>query len=163
MLIKEKSERGDTIVEVLIVLTILVFVLTGAYQASYASLSIERTAAQRGQALQLAQGQIEILSSDIAFGYLPPLSPPFCLITNASGISPIDEGGATIAPPYDPATFPAQCNVDSKGNAVSIGSGLFYTLSIEQPSAHLYRIQVNWYASYAGYNNVTLFYRSRLW
>src|ERR1051325_5182355 len=52
-------QRGDTIVEVLISLTVISLVLGGAYVTTNKSLIATRTAQERGNALKLAESQVE--------------------------------------------------------------------------------------------------------
>lgn len=56
-----KQQRGDTIVEVLIALSVLTFVMTIAFASSTRSVENVRGTQERGEALKLAQGQIEHL------------------------------------------------------------------------------------------------------
>lgn len=60
------NTRGDTIVEVLIAIVILALVLTGAFASSEQSLNNITEAGQRTKALDIAQGQIEVLRADAA-------------------------------------------------------------------------------------------------
>lgn len=65
-----RLERGDTIVEVLIAMTILALVLAASFASSSRSLHTGTDAANRSQALALAQQQIEVIKNDVGLGNL---------------------------------------------------------------------------------------------
>jgi type II secretory pathway pseudopilin PulG len=81
-------QRGDTIVEVLISLTVISLVLGGAYVTTNKSLIATRSAQERSNALKLAESQIEQIKGLIAtspttvFGGAVPS--PFCVYTDTS-------------------------------------------------------------------------------
>lgn len=98
-------EKGDTIVEVLIAISVVSMVLGGAYVTTNRSLLATRAAEERGNALKLAESQIEQLKgiansnqADTIFGSGTPM--PFCI----SGVS-----GAVVS-----ATNP-DCKVNAGG------------------------------------------------
>lgn len=98
-------ERGDTLVEVLIAIAVVSLILGGAYVTTNTSLLATRAAQERGNALKLAEAQIEQLKGIAAtnptavFGGAAPS--PFC----------ISNTGAVVA-----ATN-AACAVDTSGAA----------------------------------------------
>lgn len=57
-----RKQAGDTIVEVLIAIAVVSLVLGGAYAIASRSLANSRQAQEHGEALQLANAQIELLS-----------------------------------------------------------------------------------------------------
>lgn len=57
------NKRGDTIVEVLIALAVLGSVLVGGYSIATRSINSVRASQERGEALKVAEGQIEQLRS----------------------------------------------------------------------------------------------------
>jgi prepilin-type N-terminal cleavage/methylation domain-containing protein len=61
-----RQQAGDTMVEVLIAMAILSFVLSGAYAVTNRTLANSRQAQERGEALQLATQQLELLSRFVA-------------------------------------------------------------------------------------------------
>lgn len=63
--IKNKNQRGDTIVEVLIALTVLMVVIAGGYSIATRSLNGARIAQERSEATKLAEGQLEAISERI--------------------------------------------------------------------------------------------------
>lgn len=83
------SERGDTIVEVLISIAVISLVLGGAYVTTNRSLQATRASQERVNALKLAESQIEQIKGlaatdpDQLFGVTAPS--PFC-IAKATGL-----------------------------------------------------------------------------
>lgn len=59
-------QRGDTIVEVLIAITVVSMILGGAYVTTNRSLLASRDAQERGTALKLVESQIEQLKGIVA-------------------------------------------------------------------------------------------------
>lgn len=57
--LKSFSERGDTIVEVLIAIAVISLILGGAYVTTNRSLQATRAAQERSTALKLAESQVE--------------------------------------------------------------------------------------------------------
>jgi prepilin-type N-terminal cleavage/methylation domain-containing protein len=76
-------QRGDTIVEVLIVIAVISLVLGGAYVTTNKSLLATRSAQERGNALKLAETQIEQIKGLTATNptvlYGPSAPSPFCI------------------------------------------------------------------------------------
>jgi prepilin-type N-terminal cleavage/methylation domain-containing protein len=78
-------ERGDTIIEVLVAITIVSMILGGAYVTSHNSLIATRDAQEHANALQLAQGQVELLRTlATSSSWIFTQSPPFCIATNGT-------------------------------------------------------------------------------
>jgi prepilin-type N-terminal cleavage/methylation domain-containing protein len=102
---KKRRERGDTIVEVLIVIAVVSLILGGAYVTTNRSLQATRSAQERSIALKLAETQLERLkglvetSPTLIFGATAPTT--FC-ISNTSAV-------------INAATTPASCAFDSAG------------------------------------------------
>ena len=55
----KNNNRGDTIVEVLVAIMVISSVLAGAYVSTRSSINATRTAQERGEALKLAESQVE--------------------------------------------------------------------------------------------------------
>ncbi len=68
MWVKKLNQAGDTIVEVLIVTAVLGLVLAGSYAIASRSLKGMRASQERGEALKLAEGQIESIKTAVAAG-----------------------------------------------------------------------------------------------
>lgn len=96
-------QRGDTIVEVLIAIAVISLVLAGAYVTTNRNLLATRAAQERGNALTLAESQLEQIKSlavsdpDVLFGAGTPS--PFCVTSALSVASASD----------------AACRMDSTG------------------------------------------------
>jgi prepilin-type N-terminal cleavage/methylation domain-containing protein len=81
--LKKLTQRGDTLVEVLIAIAVISSVLAGAYVVTNKSLTSSRDAQERGNALKLSEGQLERVKTvvttnpDAIFGLTAPN--PFCI------------------------------------------------------------------------------------
>ena len=91
-----RCQAGDTIVEVVIAITVVSSVLTGAFIVTNNSTKGVRDAEEHAQALQLVQGQVELLRAAASHsGGLPTdLSAPFCL--DVSGYYPTTNSHCTV-------------------------------------------------------------------
>lgn len=115
--------RGDTIVEVLIAITVVSAVLGGAFVSSNRSLNVTRQAQERGEALKLVEGQLEQLKPE-------GRNPDSDIYAYASGAIFCMDGG-----PVTPPT-PA-CSVNT-------GGGATYILSIEKTGANDFTVLATW-------------------
>jgi type II secretory pathway pseudopilin PulG len=79
-------QRGDTIVEVLIAISIISFLITGAFSITRQSLANERQAQELGEALELTQSQIESLKDYLNTNTSP--SQTFCIYNDAVVVLP---------------------------------------------------------------------------
>lgn len=134
------NQHGDTIVEVLVAMTVIATVLTGAFFVSRNSLQDVRDSEERAQAVNILQGQIELLrnvAENPATGDVGKLnnSSPFCMaadgtiITSTSACQNLGENGlytvsidnltkgACNAP--EPCTFLATIDWDKVGGGQS--------------------------------------------
>jgi type II secretory pathway pseudopilin PulG len=117
-----RSESGDTIVEVLIVLSILGLAFAIAFATSNHSLQEARNAQEHSAALQYMSGQIEHMRADASDAALfAALNTPFCMNPTT---------GALVNP-YNATTC-------------STGPPVNYQLTITQTSTELFRIDVAW-------------------
>jgi len=66
MSIKTLKQRGDTIIEVMVCLTILGLAITGAYRIATRSLAQMQDAQERAEALYIAEEQIERIKQSLA-------------------------------------------------------------------------------------------------
>lgn len=79
---KRSTQAGDTIVEVMVSILIVATILTGAFALSRTSSHNVRSAEERTQALNLLQGQIELLrsaASDPGIDH-SGFNMPFCMV-----------------------------------------------------------------------------------
>lgn len=80
-----RTDRGDTIVEVLLAIAVVSAVLGGAYVSANRSFNNTRQSQERGEASKLVEGQLERLkqatqSNPTLYFNLPETTPyPFCL------------------------------------------------------------------------------------
>lgn len=81
------TQRGDTIVEVLIVIAVMSSVLGGAYAITNRNVNNNQQAQEHSQALKVAESQLEQLKSYIAAptGALPLDGENFCM--NLNGVT----------------------------------------------------------------------------
>jgi prepilin-type N-terminal cleavage/methylation domain-containing protein len=92
---KKLSQRGDTIIEVLISMAVISIVLGGAFTATRLSSTGVQDSQEHSQALGLVQTQIELLRADASSSkptiFTYPIN-PFCMYINntytASTVSP---------------------------------------------------------------------------
>ena len=133
---RRKNQHGDTIIEVLITVSIVIATLTSAYMLSSRGAQTMQNASEQTQALKLAERQIELLRTHSA---LP--GPGGCY----------DATGAV-------ASTPGDCIVDSSGTPKDISyTGARYTIGVTKPS-DVYIITVTWDRIGGGKGNVTLYY-----
>lgn len=141
------QQRGDTIVEVLIAITIISLILGGAYVTSHNSLNATQDAQEHANAINLGQAQIELLRTQATTGNaIFTHSIPFCMKTN--GI---------------PTTT---CTVNTAGATVGTGPFIYKESIISRtgtsPGPYDFTVQVSWpglAGSAAQTNRVQLVYR----
>src|SRR5438105_550518 len=82
--IKQLSDRGDTIVEVLLAIGVITLILSGAFVTTNHSLQGERESQERVSALKLIESQVEqaksISATNAASLFPPKTTSPFCII-----------------------------------------------------------------------------------
>ncbi len=61
-----KNQRGDTIIEVMIALSVLMVIIVGGYSIATRSLNGVRIAQERSEASKIAEGQLEAINERIA-------------------------------------------------------------------------------------------------
>jgi type II secretory pathway pseudopilin PulG len=119
------SERGDTIVEVLISIAVISLILGGAFVATNRSLTATRDTQERSDGLKLVESQIELLKSQVStnaaaiFG--SPVS-PFCIVTATSAVSASNTSDCKMSAAGTPTT------VDPKYNIAITRSGNVFTI-----------------------------------
>ncbi len=147
-----RPAEGDTIVEVLIAIAVVSFVLVGAFVISNSSLRSVRDAQERGEALKLAQAQVENLKQTIdqepdeIFGV--GVSRLFCY--RGSNVRVPFTAITTLNPNFQNDNFgdyPTGCR-----------EGLYYT-SIEHNPNGFFTIRARWDRLGGRRNEVQLLYR----
>ena len=155
------AQAGDTIVEVLIAMTIVSLVLAGAYASSNRNIRSTLDAQEHGQALKLAESQVEYLRSaaqKAGSGYSFGSGAP-------DNHKCFDQTGHEVAggsPGSDP------CTVQSDGSPVAVGQEPAYILTIYEPGqlpdnpGTSYKFTVVWdtpVGALPNDGNVTMYYR----
>lgn len=129
------GQRGDTIVEVLIALAVLSIVLTGAYVSSRNSLNNTRDAQERGEALKLAEEQLEKLRNSLAT--LPAFTTlyPFCI--DSSGVArPHGTSLSTFNTAYaNVANDPLEISASAYDNRCVVNSRYHISLARANPDS----------------------------
>lgn len=152
MRIKNRTSRGDTIVEVLLAIAITSIVLAGAYVAVDRSMRASRAAQERSEAVKVAEAQIERLKylnlSNSTIDIYNQAS-PFCL-TSSLTLLPV----ADVSKDIDD---PAGCQFSER-----------YVASITRdPVTGVHQIRVLWenitgtnlVTGYPGFDEIKMFYR----
>jgi type II secretory pathway pseudopilin PulG len=135
MSLRIKSQRGDTIVEVLIAIAVASSVLAVTYVTMNRNLTITRVSQERTEASKVAQGQIEALKARMDSGNTVSY-PSFCIdITNNLSIILLPSGtpAASLAAETDFSTYPAGCR-----------SNNIYNFAIEEIDSRTFRFYVRW-------------------
>lgn len=129
-----RSQRGDTLVEVLISILVVSLILTGAYVATNQSTVGIRNSQEHAEALKLAQGQLEQLranSSSSQTIFAQAAGSPFCMVNgNAVLVSSqsdgakckVDRSGAptTDQPAYEMSIVRRSCAITAGCNEFTI-------------------------------------------
>jgi type II secretory pathway pseudopilin PulG len=142
-------QAGDTIVEVLIAIAVMSLVLGGAFVSTHRSLQTTRDTQERGEALKVAQTQLEELKSLVAtnapavFG--SSFASNFCVVTTPS-LSIVD------------STSPGNCAFDSAGNAATVEPIYHMSIKLDAPT-NTFTLQAKWAKVGIGTDELQLIYR----
>lgn len=145
------SQQGDTIVEVLVAISIASLILGGAYVTSHNSLIATRDSQEHANALQIAQGQIEWLRADAAQSNSQ-------IFTQASGFCIADVVGGSIK-------TGAACKVDTTGTHSATAADDIYNVSIARSSPNAngsvtFTVSVKWPSLQNLSDEIQLLYRT---
>lgn len=148
-LFKKRGEDGDTIVEVLIVLTVLSLAFAYAYATANSGLAQARNAQEHSQALGKLDSQVEMLRTAFSKDILKaPPTTPFCMAYSGTGeLEAVPISGYT--PPADrkadrvdnsPADrYPSKCKSENQ---------LYHSSIVYEPGGHdseaYFKIRVRW-------------------
>ncbi|MBI1856817.1 prepilin-type N-terminal cleavage/methylation domain-containing protein [Candidatus Saccharibacteria bacterium] len=138
--------RGDTIVEVLIAITIIGIVLSGAYVAVNSSLNASQDSLERSSGTKLAESQLERLKSvsddEITAAIFDTSKHRvFCMDTSNTRQDFTTKAVGDAMPPPDSdilssppgGDYPASCIIDNANDEYNAGSrGIQYYVSIER-------------------------------
>lgn len=135
----QTRQAGDTIVEVLIAISIVSLVLTTAYMVTNKNSLTMQATQERTQAQKLIERQIELLR---AAASVPAAS--FCFI---------DDGGST-------STDLTQCSFNQSGDSSTDTSAALYKIAItpNTPSSDTFEVKATWDRIGGGSSNITMNY-----
>lgn len=119
-----RSQRGDTIIEVLLSLTILSLALASAYSLSSASLRNSISANQRTEALVLAQSQIDLLTNakdnNVNFATEYMTAAPYCI--NPDGSQNTTVGSDKLCPGYNNTVYNIGISFDGDSQIFTVSA-----------------------------------------
>lgn len=139
---KYLSQAGDTIVEVLIAISVVSLVLVAAYQTTRYNTRTGQDTQEHSQALKLAEAQVEYLRANGGLE-VPPYRHKYSCFKD----------GAEAGLPFGTA---ADCVYEPLGS----GTDPSYVIAITQAAAgSAYQVSITWTSLNGGNNNVSLLYR----
>lgn len=154
-----KNQRGDTIVEVMIVVAVLSLILTVSFVTVNRSTQGNRQAQEHSEASKYAESQIELLKTYLSQGTevaLPPNPSNFCMKEN---ISPTD----AISGPVDESNDFAAINGNDDLKAAckkTQGGGEYYSYIERSGDGNKFTARTSWYnATGNGTDRATMVYR----
>lgn len=133
------NHRGDTIVEVLIAVSIVSFILVTAYATSTRAMGSIREGQERQEALSLAQSQIELLRQNKGID------------TDAKGCF---DGSQTPAGHGDPG-----CSFRADGSSSCPQGNVCYYVDTTRDSGGIYTVKISWDGLTGPQNSLSLWYR----
>lgn len=144
--LRKLTERGDTIVEVLISIAVVSLILGGAYVTTNRSLQASRAAQERTNASKIAEGQIEAIKdlSNSNPGQIYGSSTQFCVnLANSTTV----------------ATSNVACKVDSNANPTTTQP--VYNITVNRQGTDTFTVEVKWdsIVNKNQQDNVTMTYR----
>lgn len=149
LLLKSLNIRGDTIIEVMLVLAILGLALSISYSAASTSLLAARQAQESSQAASLMQSQIELLQANRK--QVDSTQPNYIYQAGSFCMNPDPAANAV-------QSFASGCDFNNDGSALEPAGR--YNVRIDQTVANTFRLVVSW-DDVAGNeeNTATFFYR----
>lgn len=150
--VKRLTQTGDTILEVLITIVVVSAFLGGAFVATNRSVQGNRHAQERGEAIKIAEGQLEILEAALNASPTPVNNGEvFCL--DASDSNAVEKFSDPTVPdladPNIPDWYPVDCDPEQ---------GRYY-VSIKRLDDRDFSVLVRWERVGGGYDQVKLSYR----
>ncbi|HSX23516.1 MAG TPA: hypothetical protein VLE74_00225 [Candidatus Saccharimonadales bacterium] len=144
---RQLSDRGDTIVEVLLAITVVATVLAGAFVAVNGSINISQQSQERSQATKLAEIQLERLksaASDTVVDVFNTAKPRTLCFDNtvsrndfpasAIPLPSVDNDKFSATPS---GNYPANCVVDSANNTWnSASNSIPFYVSLERDASN---------------------------
>ncbi len=157
-----RSQAGDTIIEVLIAITVVSSVLAGAYVTTNHSLRDNRDAQERSTAVKLAESQLELLRNMAMTN--PGVIPPAPVVSGSGFCIIVDPTTHAITVPTVTNTPANPCAVDSTG--VHTTAEPVYNLettsvatAVNSASYTTFTITVKWNSVLGGTDSALIQYR----
>lgn len=149
------QNRGDTIVEVLIVIIILSMVLASAYAVGTRTQKVNQQTQEHTQALKLAEGQLEnIKAAPTSVGS----ATRFCFSATGTPITGSFGTGLTTTAASDQLSqYPAACRQAAEGGDCSSTPCRYYVGVVK--NGDLYMVTVRWDGITGKRDEVKLLYR----
>lgn len=151
------NQRGDTIVEVLIALTVLTLILVGAFATASRSQNMNRASQERGEAMKVIESQIESLKGVLTSTPSPGNQPPagaFCINQASSSFVALSQPADPFSESLESATLPyqpANCG-DILGR---------YNVAIKfNASTNTYEFIARWFRVGGGKDQINMYYRT---
>lgn len=149
---KKRGGRGDTIVEVLISMTVLAVVLGTAYVTTNRSFHSGLNSQYRDQAVLIAQQQVELLKSADS-GPSPTIStfqsPPYRFCINSSSLAKVPLTGST-----------STCSTPVGAPPPTASQFTLADTYTPNPSNPVFTITVQWQGDNLSPHQVVLYYKS---
>lgn len=146
---KRLTQRGDTILEVLIAVAVLSLILTTTYALANRSTQANRQAAERSEAAKIVQSEMEKLKLYVSIpgAALPPEGTYFCMKSDGKGYVPLNGTRPTPDKNADPSFSSGIYNPG--GNLCRAGvNDLYYKLmyrgTAADGTANTYTSYVRW-------------------
>lgn len=153
------NSRGDTIVEVMIAVTVLTLIIGTGYAIATRSLKGARQAQEHAEALKLAEGQVEKLKARVVSNNNDIFSQPRGFCMDSTGAPVLNNNPApTAATPDNFGAYVASCKVNPN-NAVCATS-FCYQIGIRKALDDTFTVTVRWDSvTGRGQDEVKLSYR----
>ncbi|HUD81424.1 MAG TPA: hypothetical protein VMR08_02220 [Patescibacteria group bacterium] len=174
-MIKKLNHTGDTIIEVLLAITIASFVLAAAVVSADSSLNTERQSQNRSIAIQITQSQIEELEAyytneqQIFQGYIANLNGnSFCMNPSTSAPEPAPTDPLTALPPTTCYFSQSDVYYATAADVVAAAGGPWYAVTVtfdrndlgQNPALYQASVTATWAQTGTGSSNsVTADYR----
>lgn len=155
--VRRLGNTGETIVEVLLTIAIVGSVVTGAYAVASRSLAAARQAQERGEALKIAEGQVEQLKllAGQNFAKVANTVQRYCIYTNAGALD------TRILPGIPPANYTSD-PLSSYGQCNASNNYYYFTeyVATSPSGTDVFTTHVRWGTIGSGrLQEVTLVYR----
>lgn len=166
-----RNHRGDTIVEVMIVLVVLAVILGSGYGIAVRSLQDTQMTQERTYALKIAEGQLESLKNYIQSGNNNPFSKPDGFCFNPAGTFtwlgpgvPDNDMNVDAFVNYDNGTKDCKKNPNDPLNNCASGFCYYYgirrmDLGNGSQYANSFTVSVRWYGVRGNRQQVQTVYR----